>query len=214
MRVGAWPCYLPPPPPPFSSKLTGGGGGGGVRGDGRDHYITKHPAAIVLRRRCHTTLPRRSPQTSGQVLCAAGREREKTRSEKRRTSWQKDRGMMKRGNERITKWGKDERKINKRRYPSVPRVHMTILMRKCLTFVFPWARWCLPGHRKIARSQRLGQNGGCQTGHCHLRDFFYDHRDLAFKCSCDDQESPPLPPTWRFFVVYTWPHLSCLHAFE
>lgn len=41
----------------------------GARGDGRDHYITKHPRAIVLGN-CHAGLPRRCLQASGQVLCA------------------------------------------------------------------------------------------------------------------------------------------------
>ncbi len=60
----------------------------GVRGDGRDHYITKHPQAIVLSN-CHTTLPQRTLQASGQVLCATlqthggrGREDRRGRAEK------------------------------------------------------------------------------------------------------------------------------------
>lgn len=46
-----------------------------LRGDGRDHYITKHPVAIVLSN-CHTTLLQHSPQTSGQVVCAIAQTQE------------------------------------------------------------------------------------------------------------------------------------------
>lgn len=47
-----------------------------LRGDGRDHYITKHPVATVLSN-CHTTLLQRSPQTSGQAVCAIAQTKEK-----------------------------------------------------------------------------------------------------------------------------------------
>lgn len=47
----------------FSPSMTRGG-----RGNGRDHYITKHPQATVLSN-CHTRLPIHSLQASGQVLC-------------------------------------------------------------------------------------------------------------------------------------------------
>lgn len=46
-----------------------------LRGDGRDHYITKHPVAIVLSN-CHTILLQHSPQTSGQVVCAIAQTQE------------------------------------------------------------------------------------------------------------------------------------------
>lgn len=68
----------------------------GVRGNGRDHYITKHPAAIVLSN-CHRTLPQRSPQTSGQVLCATARAQGKReRGVGKRGSHEKDRNEEKR----------------------------------------------------------------------------------------------------------------------
>lgn len=40
----------------------------GVGGNGRDHYITKHPQATVPSN-CHTRLPIHCLQASGQVLC-------------------------------------------------------------------------------------------------------------------------------------------------
>lgn len=46
-----------------------------LRGDGRNHYITKHPVAIVLSN-CRTTLLQHSPQTSGHVVCAIAQTQE------------------------------------------------------------------------------------------------------------------------------------------
>lgn len=46
-----------------------------LRGNGRDHYITKHPVAIVLSN-CHTTLLQHSPQTSGHVVRAIAQTQE------------------------------------------------------------------------------------------------------------------------------------------
>lgn len=40
----------------------------GVGGNGRDHYITKHPQATILSN-CHTRLPIHCLRASGQVLC-------------------------------------------------------------------------------------------------------------------------------------------------
>lgn len=107
----------------------------GVRGNGRDHYITKHPAAIVLSN-CHKTLPQHSPQTSGQVLCATAR------AQGRREGGRKERESGER-----QKWGKagirDEKKWGdtEERTLFVLRVQSTtILMWKYLTFVFPWPR--------------------------------------------------------------------------
>lgn len=66
----AWQCIslcvftlAPLPSIHFSPSMTGGG-----RGNGRDHYITKHPQATVLSN-CHIRLPKYCLQASGQVLC-------------------------------------------------------------------------------------------------------------------------------------------------
>lgn len=59
--------------------------------DGRDHYITKHPRAIVLSN-CQAELPHRSLRVSGQVLCATlstqGRRRDKGKKKRyQEDSW-------------------------------------------------------------------------------------------------------------------------------
>lgn len=104
MHVCTWPVTFHSPLPLTDRR--------GVGSDGRDHYITKHPAAIVLSN-CHTTLPQYCPQTTGQVLCATAQtqkegEREGEVEKRERESQEKDRG--KRGNER----SKSKRKLRER----------------------------------------------------------------------------------------------------
>ena len=88
MHVCTWPVTFHPALPLTNRR--------GVRSDGRDHYITKHPAAIVLSN-CHTTLPQHCPQTTGQVLCATAqtqrRERKRRGKEKVKRKTEEKEGM-------------------------------------------------------------------------------------------------------------------------
>lgn len=104
----------------------------GERGDGRDHYITKHPAAIVLSN-CHTTLPQRSLKASGQVVCATVQTYERAGvGWRERESHEKD----DRGNEKKESEGMLREKEPQGRL-LVFRVQITtIVMRKYLTFDF------------------------------------------------------------------------------
>lgn len=121
--------YLPSPSLP---------GRRGVRGDGRDHYITKHPQAIVLSN-CHTTLPQCSLQASGQVLCATAqtrgrREIKKVKGKERQRQRRRGRGSHETDEKEKRKW--EIRKLREKRNEAalfVPRVQITtIFMQKIL----------------------------------------------------------------------------------
>lgn len=129
----------------------------GVGGNGRDHYITKHPQATVHGNR-HTRLPIHFPQTSRQVLCA--------------TLQVGGRGAGKEGKE--LREGEEGKEGQKQSITQQDQVHPQGQNHKCsrwtyLTFVSLWPRSCLLGHEKTAEGQRL----------CHLTAFFTEMRHLC-----------------------------------
>ena len=127
----------------------------GVGGNGRDHYITKHPQATVLSN-CHTRLPIHCLHASGQVLCDTlqmhGGWKEKVEG------WNERKDGKEEG-----EWDKREGGIATKHHVAGPSLSPGPKLR---LFSLDTQHLCLydPDNVRFAEGQRSGQYSGCCTG--------------------------------------------------